>query len=545
MSSRILLPLFTAFTALPMIASALMLTPADLYRDVRTNSVDAAGINLLTREKIVQGYTSSIFGPTRTINRAEFLKIALMASGTKNFAQDRSCFVDVLKTDWFASYVCTAKAARIVKGFPDGRFHPEETVTYGEALKMLILLFTYKVPFANGHWAEQYYKAAAARRVDLPITIDLDRSLTRGQAARLVAAFLAESRGQLEELRRAESGQYLSPTSSSSSRSSSVSSSSSVSRVSHRPLDPISDIRVRSQFLLLGESSPVLGAASFFIEEEPLDVTAISVNLTSEVPTIQSLLVYDDDRRYLGRATLNTSTSTTNRNYRLEIPAGSFRVEKRAERRVYFRAQLASKDAGGIGNQHIQISNVVLQADGSWSNDRYTKQSDSSDIFPVFVTARSTIASVVNAGLPQAPLVTSTNQIIGSFTLSGRKTDSSAKIAVSSLVFQIEQTGQVTLSNVAIGTSGLPDRTNCVVSSTHVTCSNIPESVGSLTDAPQTIVVYGDIAAGNTAHASLRLTLNETGSSSSAGSITWTDGTSVFTWIAKDGPIAMGTYYKY
>jgi len=137
------------------------------------------------------------------------------------------------------------------------------------------------------------------------------------------------------------------------------------------------------------------------------------------------------------------------------------------------------------------------------------------------------------------------NQQIGMFTFTGRKTDNAAKIHLTDLVFQIEQTGQVTLSNVKIGTPGIPDRTSCLVSGSLATCDNIPESLGSLTDVPRTIAVYGDITAGGTMHASLRLTLNDAGSSSTDGSVTWTDGTSVFTWVAVDSPVVLGTYYKY
>ncbi len=337
---------------------------------------------------------------------------------------------------------------------------------------------------------------------------------------------------------------YRPGSSSFSSVSSSTSSSSSSSSRSSGIYDA-ADATVRSQFILLGETSPVLGSAKFFIEEEPLDVTAISVNITTQIPTVQSLLVYDDDRRYLGRATLNTASSSTNRNYRLEIPVGTFTVNKREERGVYFRAQLASKDAGGIGNQSVQISNVVVQGNGEWSSNAYTKQSASSGVFPIFVTGRSTITSVMNAGQANAPLVTGTNQLFGAFTFTGRKTDSSAKINVMTLIFQIEQTGQVQLLNVKIGTSGIPDRVDCLTSGSFITCSSIPESLGSLADGPRTIVMYGDITAGDAQHALLRLTLNESGSFSTPGSVMWTDGTSAFTWVGVDSPVAMGTYYKY
>lgn len=548
MRTRFSLSVVSFLTIVPMIASALTIAPGDFYNDVRASSHELAAINMLTRENIVRGYGSRQFGPTRTINRAEFLKIAMLTAQRDYYESGRSCFPDVMLYDWYSPYVCAARDQGVVQGYGDGRFHPEYTVTYGEALKMLSVLFGYQARSVSGHWAESYYQAAAARGVDLPITIDLDRPLTRGQAARLAAAFFAEAKGQLEALRRAEAGDYSTPPPSgppASSASSPSSSSSPPSSVSNRPLDPMADTAVRSQIVVLGETSPILGAAKFYLEDEPLDVTALSINLAANVPTVQSLLIYDDDRRLLGRATLNTSTSTTNRNYRLEIPRGTFYLDRREERGIYVRAQLASRDMGGIGSETIQISNVVVEGNGGWSGREYLKQSASADPFPAFVTARSVITSVANAGQANAPLVGGMNQLIGSFTFTGRKTDSSAKINVTDLVFQIEQTGNVTLSNVKIGTPGFPDRTNCLVSGSLVTCSNIPESVGSLTDGPRTIAVYGDVTPGDPAHASLRLTLNDPGSSTTAGAVTWTDGTTDFTWVPVDAPVASGTRYSY
>ncbi len=553
MKSKILLSVIAALTALPLVASAITIQPARFYTDVRTNSFEAAGINLLTREGIVNGYALNRFGPTRLINRAEFLKIAMTAAGVARTSSQEQCFPDVREGQWFTPYVCTAFRQNIVLGFGDGKFHPEYTVTYGEALKMLTLLFGYDVTSgASGHWAEKYYQAAAGLKVDLPITIDLDRPLTRGMATRLAAAFFAQSKGQLTELRMAESGLYSSSTSSAHSTSSSVSSSSSSvgwssssSSLRSLPRDPIANTVVRSQFLLLGETSPVIGAAKFFLEEEPLNVSSISVDLTTDVPTVQSLLVYDDQQRYLGRATLNSTSSPTNRHYRLDIPVGTFTVGKREERTVYFRAQLSSKDAGGLGGQTVQISLVSIEGDGAWSNRGYMKQSSLSDSFQAFITSRSTITSIANALSPNAALVTGTNRLIGSYTFAGRTTDASAKIHMSKLVFEIEQTGNVQLTNVKIGTAGIPDRTNCLVNQNTVTCSSIPESIGSLAEQPRTIVMYGDITAEDASHASLRLTLNQPGSSSTAGAVTWTDGTSVYTWVALDAPLALGTYYKY
>ena len=47
-----------------------------------------------------------------------------------------SLFSDVRQTDWFASYVETARDLGIVSGYPDGSFKPSRRVSYGEFLAM-------------------------------------------------------------------------------------------------------------------------------------------------------------------------------------------------------------------------------------------------------------------------------------------------------------------------------------------------------------------------------------------------------------------------
>ncbi len=308
--------------------------------------------------------------------------------------------------------------------------------------------------------------------------------------------------------------------------------------------DPLADVSIRSQFLLLGEVGPVLGAASIFIEEEPLQVTSIFVNLTQEVPTVDAVLVYDDQRHFLGTAFLDPSTST-NRTYKLTLASNIFAVDKRDERSIYVRPRLQSKDNGGQSNQLVQISSVTVKGNGEWSSQPYTKVSSVSDTFPEFVTARSAITSVKRLGEATSSLVTGTARNLGSFEFAGRITDSSAHIDMTRLTFDIGQTGGITLSNVSLGSVGINERFPCTASASQIVCSAIPDSYGSLTDAPRRLTIYGDIAASDPSHASLRLTLNSAGDPSTDGAITWSDGSASFGWVSVPEPIAEGTYFKY
>ncbi|MBI2524031.1 hypothetical protein HYW11_02345, partial [Candidatus Peregrinibacteria bacterium] len=132
-------------------------------------------------------------------------------------------------------------------------------------------------------------------------------------------------------------------------------------------LDPLPITEVRASIPLLGSVTPILGSVRIFHNEEPLDVRRISIDLLVAPLSVDSLLVYDGDRRFLGRATLDTSVSG-NRRFTLRLSNGIFVVPKREERSVYVRALLKERDAGGVSGEEFRVYEFRIEGDGVWSN---------------------------------------------------------------------------------------------------------------------------------------------------------------------------------
>jgi hypothetical protein len=240
-----------------------------------------------------------------------------------------------------------------------------------------------------------------------------------------------------------------------------------------------------------------------------------------------------------------TATSTTTRNFRLTLPSGSFTIGKATERGVYVRPDIRSRDGGGISNTTVQIADVSFKGFGVWSNQNYTKTSSSSDTFPRFVTARSVIKRILNASEANGALVTGSNRTIAAFQFEGRSPDAASRLAVKSLSFTIEQTGGVQLTNVRLMVPGMSDQLYCTTGAQRVDCDSLPDSYGSLSDGTRNLLVVADVFAVDPLHATLRLTLNESGSPLSLGSVQWSDGTATFTWVPFDMPVAAGTMWRY
>lgn len=113
-------------------------TSTGIFSDVPDSSTYAQAAAYLKEHKVIQGYADGSFRPENSINRAEFLKIILEGKGIHpSGSAFKNCFPDV-GTQWFASYVCYAKEHGILIGYPDGYFRPEQTINRAESLKIFI-----------------------------------------------------------------------------------------------------------------------------------------------------------------------------------------------------------------------------------------------------------------------------------------------------------------------------------------------------------------------------------------------------------------------
>lgn len=104
-------------------------------------------------EGIVDGYDDGTFRPDDSINRAEALKILMLAAAPEPLSDpffQVPDFPDVEPDQWFAPYVQLAAEYGIVEGYDDGLFHPERPITRAEAGKIMLLLMVTN-PHVNGY----------------------------------------------------------------------------------------------------------------------------------------------------------------------------------------------------------------------------------------------------------------------------------------------------------------------------------------------------------------------------------------------------------
>ncbi len=102
---------------------------------------------------VTSGYGDGTFKPNANVNRAEAVKILILAAQFTPSASSGAVlsFSDVREeSDWFAPYVKTAAEREIVRGFPDSTFRPDQPITRAEAAKIIVSVMRQN-PLVNGY----------------------------------------------------------------------------------------------------------------------------------------------------------------------------------------------------------------------------------------------------------------------------------------------------------------------------------------------------------------------------------------------------------
>lgn len=142
---------------------------------------------------IIDGYEDGTYRPEKVVTRAELAKVVIIALGLENvadFAESMGIFSD-MDGHWAKKYVNVAASKGIIKGYPDGTFRPDATVSYAEAITLLVRALGYNDEVLGGTWPINYLTKAD----ELGITDDVNvvnGGANRGDVAILLDATLQQ-----------------------------------------------------------------------------------------------------------------------------------------------------------------------------------------------------------------------------------------------------------------------------------------------------------------------------------------------------------------
>ena len=131
------------------------------YSDIAGKKCEGA-VTVLSALGIVNGYTDGTYKPENIVTRAEMAKLLIVALGLDDYvAGTYTSFKDV-GNHWANSYIAYAASMGIIEGYPDGTFRPDNTVTYQEAITMVVRALGYQDEFLTGTWPASHVSMAQA-----------------------------------------------------------------------------------------------------------------------------------------------------------------------------------------------------------------------------------------------------------------------------------------------------------------------------------------------------------------------------------------------
>ena len=122
----------------------------------------AAAIGRMKGFGIVQGDQNGDLKLGDTITRAEIMKVLVTAAGKGDDAQllrGAPAFSDT-QAHWASGYVALAKAMGYTIGYPDGTFRPDNKITYGEIITLVVRAVGLDVSAQAYTWPNNYIHAA-------------------------------------------------------------------------------------------------------------------------------------------------------------------------------------------------------------------------------------------------------------------------------------------------------------------------------------------------------------------------------------------------
>ena len=196
--------LLTWLLSVSMLAS-LLVVPAGAasaattrFSDI-TDNYTATAVETLRLMGVLDGYGDGTFRPNAVLTRAQFCKMAVYAmDGSSELGRYSTVtiFPDVKPSLWAASYINMAAKKGVIAGFADGKFKPNQTVTAGQAVTILMRGLGYKDENMGGVWPQGYMAEAQTCGLLKSTGITSAYSaLTRGQAAKLFLNLFEAKRG--------------------------------------------------------------------------------------------------------------------------------------------------------------------------------------------------------------------------------------------------------------------------------------------------------------------------------------------------------------
>ncbi len=178
--------------------AAVLAVGAAAFTDIEDKTTETA-VATLESLGIVTGTSATKYSPDLTLTRAQICTMIIRTMGMESSAGSyttQNLFNDVKSSMWHAGYVNLAYREGIINGYGNGKFGPDDKVTYGQFVTILLRLLGYTENDIGKLWPADYVLFAADLGLNENTDLSAIDAVTRGDAAILLYnTLMAKAKG--------------------------------------------------------------------------------------------------------------------------------------------------------------------------------------------------------------------------------------------------------------------------------------------------------------------------------------------------------------
>ncbi|WP_054693112.1 S-layer homology domain-containing protein [Syntrophomonas palmitatica] len=110
------------------------------FKDVTSADANAIYINYMAGKDLIKGFPDGGFHPKEGLTRAQAATLLVKTAGLNAAGKKTGQFKDVPADHWAAGYIAAASEAGYLKGYPDGSFLPEKKLSRAEGISLFMRL---------------------------------------------------------------------------------------------------------------------------------------------------------------------------------------------------------------------------------------------------------------------------------------------------------------------------------------------------------------------------------------------------------------------
>lgn len=153
------------------------------FPDLPSDDDTGAAITRLAAYGVLCGDENGNFNPNENITRAQFAKIATVIAKLSPSGSSAGLFSDLNTGYWANGYITAAAKDKLILGYPDGTFCPDNIITLAEAITITLRLLGYTTDDLGNNYPEAYIAKANELKLCDGIGLGANDIINRAQTA--------------------------------------------------------------------------------------------------------------------------------------------------------------------------------------------------------------------------------------------------------------------------------------------------------------------------------------------------------------------------